>query len=280
MSPRKAKKRMGQILLEAEVITEGQLSNALKRQGKNGQFLSRNLVDLGYVDEDEITQYIAEQYGIPYLSLGRYKLNEDLLGIIPEDISKMYGLIPLDLVGDILTVGVVEAPDEDILSRMEELTGFKIQVMLVTAGDFNRCIQKIYNSYFINDNEELENTEVGRYLNMPSYEGGERRRFPRVRSEIRIKYETKNEYNINSSINVSRGGVLVRSKSPAPVDSYLVIRMELPTSYDDIIVISRVVRVERVTDRNVYLIALNFSSMDARDNIRLAEFIKSVTKNH
>ncbi len=274
MLQRRIEKKIGKILLEAELITEAQLDNALKRQKDNGQYLGRNLIEMGYINEDEITRHIAEQYRIPYVSLDRYNLNKDLLDIIPEETSRAYGLIPLDVIGDILTVGIVDAPDEKVIERIQELTGFKIQVILVTAGDFNQYIRRVYDLSIVNNGKEIDRTKAGRYVKTLLGNRRERRRFPRFGRKLKVKYEFRNEYNINSSINVSQGGILIKSKSPLPVNSHIVIRMELPNWHEDIIIISRVARVERARGRTTYLIGLDFSSMDAMDSRRLTEFLK------
>jgi hypothetical protein len=278
VTPSKVSKKIGQILLEAEVITESELNKALLRQKENGDYLGKNLIELGYIDEDEIVQYIAEQYKIPCVSLDRYEISRDLSNILHEDISRSYGMIPLELIADILTVGIVDVPEEETLRRLEELTGFKIQVVLITYGDFNRYMQRTYDMADGYGNRTFDNTEVGTYIKTPLYEGRERRRFPRFSAEIRIRYEHKDEYNINSSINISQCGVLIRAKSPVPVDSHLVIRMELPTAYEDIIIVSRVVRVERPPEDDTYIVALDFSSMDSADSKKLAGFVKTLTK--
>ncbi len=272
-------KKIDQLLTEAKLITKKQLANALERQKENGLSLGKNLVDLGYINEDKIAQYIAEQYRLPCISLDRCHMNRSLLHAIPESISKAYGIIPIDLIGDILTVGIVDTPDEEVIKRIQEFTGFKIQIMVITAGDFSRCMQEAYNLSVVDNHNEFDKIEMGKYVKTPSYSGKERRRFRRFNKKLKIKYEFRNEYNINSSINVSQGGILIKSKSPLLVDSHIVIRLELPTDHhEDIIVISRVVRVEQAMGKNTYLIALDFSSMKAADNRKLAEFIKSFKK--
>ncbi len=272
-------KKIDRLLIEAKLITKKQLANALERQKESGLSLGKNLVDLDYISEDEIAQYIAEQYRLPYISLDRCYMNKGLLHAVPESISKAYGIIPIDLIGDILTVGIVDMPDEEVIKRIQEFTGFKIQIMVITAGDFTRYIQEAYNLSVVDNHKQFDKIEMGKYVKAPSYSGKERRRFPRFNKKLKIKYEFRNEYNINSSINVSQGGILIKSKSPVPVDSHIVIRLELPVDHhEDIIVISRVVRVEQAKDKNSYLIALDFSSMSAADNRKLAEFIKAFKK--
>lgn len=270
---RRTEKKIGEILVEAELITEDELKDALKRQREIGGRLGKILVGLGYIDEEELIQYIAEQYRIPYVSLDNYILNRDILNIIPEDLSKTYGVIPLDIIGDILTVGISDVPDERIFKRLEELTGYKIQVMLVTANDFARYMQEL-NTFLFSKRKELERLKVGNYIKTPSYKGIERRRFPRFDRELKIKYEFGEEYHIDSSINISQGGILLKTKCPIPVNSHLVVRMELPTSHKEIIVISKVVWVKHLTKEDIYLVGLNFISMDTKDSKRLIEFLK------
>ncbi|MFH1580829.1 MAG: PilZ domain-containing protein [Pseudomonadota bacterium] len=117
------------------------------------------------------------------------------------------------------------------------------------------------------------------YTTCPVYRGEERRRFPRVRKELRVKYMYGDEYNIHSTVNVSQCGALIKSKSPIPVNSRVIIRIELPTSVESIVIISRVVRVEPGESRDFYYIALDFSIMNAGDNRKLAELITSIMKS-
>lgn len=269
-------KRIGEILLDARLITEEQLHKALSRQHENGRSLGINLVDLGYIREEDITRCIAEQYTIPYVSLDRYIPRKDLLHVVPGHVSRTHSLIPLDLVGDILTVGIVDAPDKEIIKLLEKLTGFRIQMMLINPSDFNEYMQNMEDAYdlpVVDTNKGFGGGKPGERIETPSYSGQERRRYPRFDKGVKVKYEIKNEYNINPSINISRGGVLVKSKLPVPVNSYLMVRMEIPTSHEDIIIISRVARVERAN--GTYHIALNFSGMDIRDSKKLSEFLKA-----
>jgi hypothetical protein len=278
MWQKRIEKKIGQILLDADIVTKNQLNTALKRQTKNGQYLGKNLIELGYIDENRITRHLAEQYRVPYVSLSRYKINNDFTNIIPLEISKTYGVIPLDLIGDILAIGIVDAPDEATIKRMEELTGFKIRVLLITSSDFSRYIEKVYDLSIIDYSAEFPKSGIVGFIKTLSYKGKERRRFPRFKKRIKFIYESKDEYNIKPSINVSQGGALVKSKSPVPVGSHLIVRMELPNLHEDIIVISRIVRVERISDKDIYLVALSFTIMDAADSRRLAGFIKLIKK--
>ena len=125
---------------------------------------------------------------------------------------------------------------------------------------------------------EAEKIDTQQYIRTPEYQGRERRRYLRFNLRLKVKYEFKDEVNVNPSINISRGGVLIKSKSPVPVNAHLILRVELPTSHEDVLVISRVVWVEKTEDGDTYLVGISFSSIDSCDNRALVKFMESLGK--
>jgi len=273
---RRKEKKIGQILVDAEIISEEQLDAALEVQKKSGFLLGKIIMNLGYLDEDELIKFIAEQYRIPCVSLERYEFNKELLQVLPEDVSKTYGVIPLDIIGDILTVGIADVPDERMFKRLEDLTGYKVQVMLVTTTDFNQFMQKM-KSMFLVRREAAERIKDGKYIRAPQYTGIDRRRFPRFEEALKIKYEFGEDYHIDSTINISQGGLLIKSKSPVPINSHIVLRMEIPNLHKDLIVVSKIAWIKHVESADVYLLGVSFISMDFSDSARLSEFIRTLS---
>ncbi len=121
-------------------------------------------------------------------------------------------------------------------------------------------------------------TDIARLVETSEYNGKERRRYPRFNLKLRVRYEFKDEVNVNPSVNVSRGGIMIKSKSPIPVNAHIALRIELPTLHEGIIVMSRVVWAEKSDNAGTYVGALSFSSMDSRDNKALTAFIESLGK--
>lgn len=272
------KEKIGEILVKANIITEKQLTDALCRQKEKGERLGKNLAELGHLHEDDIIPYVAKQYRIPFISLDRYNIDSRVYGIIPYDVVRSHKIIPIDLIKNIITLAMVDVPSAEIVKRIEKLTGFKIQVVMITKGDFMRYITRAYDLSVIDKDREWEEATPRQYIKTPEYQGGERRRYRRFNQRMKVKYEFRDEITINQSINISRGGVLIKSKSPVPVNAHLILRIELPASHEDIMVVARVVWVEKVAGMNTYLVALSFSSMDSNDNKALACFIESIGK--
>ena len=57
--------RIGDLLIERELITQQQLETALAEQRKSGQKLGRTLIDLAYVEEKDILDILSSQMNIP-----------------------------------------------------------------------------------------------------------------------------------------------------------------------------------------------------------------------
>src|SRR3989338_3107303 len=146
MSPIKriVSKQLGEILLERGVINEAQLDKALKIQKEKGGLIGQILVMLGYTKEEEIAQVLTVQYGFPYLPLENYEINAEAIKLIPENVAKQYNLIPVDKIGDLMTVAMSNPLNVQAVEDIELITKCKVQVFVSTMTDINNAIKKYY----------------------------------------------------------------------------------------------------------------------------------------
>ena len=231
-----------------------------------------------YISEDEIIPYVAEQRRIPFISLERYDIDSRVAGLLPYEIISTYGVVPLDLIENIMTIAMTDVLSDETIKKIEKLTGFKVKAVMITKGDLRRYVKEAYNLSVVDKDKESAKIGMAEYVDTPEYRGRERRRYMRFNQKLKVKYESREELNINRSLNLSRGGILIKSKLPVPEGTHIILRIELPLRHEDIIVVSRVVWTENLSDEDSYLVALNFSSMDAADNKALVNFIDSLSK--
>ena len=137
-------KQLGELLLDCKLITQQQLEEALVLQKEKGGLLGQILVSLSYLTEEAIAQALTAQYGFPYLPLGGYEIDSDVAKIIPEHVSKQYGLIAVDRVGSILTVAMSNPLNTQAIEDVEMLTHYKVQVFVTTASDVASSIKEVY----------------------------------------------------------------------------------------------------------------------------------------
>ncbi len=120
---RTTRKRLGEILLEERVIGENELWAALQEQRRTGKLLGETLVEMGYASEDDVAGTIVMQFGMPYLSVSKYKISEEMKPIFPARLLRQYQFVPIDRIGNVLVVVAGSLLTPDILSELEQLAG-------------------------------------------------------------------------------------------------------------------------------------------------------------
>ena len=90
--------KLGEMLVKAGMISAEQLEEALESQKGNGEKLGFNLIKLGHVCEDDITQLLSEQFGVPSINLRHFEIDETVINLIPSEVAQKYLILPVNLV--------------------------------------------------------------------------------------------------------------------------------------------------------------------------------------
>ncbi|GHD49002.1 MSHA biogenesis protein MshE [Marinobacter persicus] len=107
----KKKIRIGDLLVQNDVITESQLKTALREQKSTGRKLGRTLVELGYVEEDTLLNILSRQLNVPFVQLRHYQFNSELVKKLPEAMARRFRAIVLAQQGEELLVGMADPLD-------------------------------------------------------------------------------------------------------------------------------------------------------------------------
>ena len=137
-------KQLGELLIERGIINQHQLDKALTLQKDRGGLIGEVLVELGFAKEEDITQALTAQYGFPYLPLANYEINPEIVNIIPSRVARQYLLIPVDKVGNNLTLAMSNPLNVHAVEDVELLSGCSIQVFVSTLSDVKGAIEKYY----------------------------------------------------------------------------------------------------------------------------------------
>lgn len=135
---------IGEILLERKKITTAQLEQALKIQQEGHGILGEILVKLGYVDERDIVVALIVQCGLPYISVNKYKINPEILKLIPADVARAYHVIPLDRIGDVVSVVMTNPLTEDLKQKLEAITSCQVATFISTKKEIDDAILRSY----------------------------------------------------------------------------------------------------------------------------------------
>lgn len=154
MAKRIFTKRIGEVLMERGVITPPQLEQALARQKERGGLVGQHLVQLGFCTEEEIALALTAQYSFPYLPLDNYELDDGLASLIPEAVARQYCLIPIDRIGNALTVAMADPSNVQAVEDVELLTKCTVQTFVSTPSDIVKAIDKYYKRRHVNGQPE------------------------------------------------------------------------------------------------------------------------------
>lgn len=135
---------MGELLIERGLISQHQLEKALAQQQNKGGLIGEILVELGFAREEDIAQALTAQYGFPYLPLSNYDINTDVLNIIPGRVARQYLLIPIDKIGNNLTIAMSNPLNIQAVEDVELLSGCSVQTFVSTSSDVKKAILKYY----------------------------------------------------------------------------------------------------------------------------------------
>ncbi|SFT29446.1 GspE/PulE family protein [Paenibacillus sp. BC26] len=138
------KKRLGDLLIESNVISEEQLQQALREQGKTKQKLGDLLITQGYITEQQLFEVLEYQLGIPHVSLFKYQIEPSITQIIPESLARRYQAIPIHKEGGKLLVAMADPLDYFAIEELRMSTGFRIEPAISGRDELQRAIARHY----------------------------------------------------------------------------------------------------------------------------------------
>src|SRR6516162_9965000 len=100
--------RLGELLLREKLISLQQLRHAQEEQQKSGQNLGYTLAKLGYVSDDEITNFLSSQYRVPTVNLDEYEIDAEILALVKKDQCERHHVIPVSRTGNSLIVAMAD----------------------------------------------------------------------------------------------------------------------------------------------------------------------------
>jgi type IV pilus assembly protein PilB len=140
----KGKKRIGDLLLEYNYITQKQLENALEAQKEMDMRLGQVLIELGYISEEELTDALEIQLNIPRVKLNNYLLNTHLSQYVSENIARRHHAVPYEIEGETLKVAIQDPTDLVAIENIEVNSGMKVEIAIATQSEIMRAINQIY----------------------------------------------------------------------------------------------------------------------------------------
>ncbi len=140
------RKKLGEMLVEEDLITAEQLENALELQRRQGGELSEVLVNQGLVKAEDLAAVLSVQLNVPLIDFKRHMVQPNALRLIPQDMARKHTLIPLDVVGDVLVVVMADPEDIRTIEDIKAQAKMRVEVALGIPADIEQAIDLNYRS--------------------------------------------------------------------------------------------------------------------------------------
>lgn len=136
--------RLGDLLVEGNVITEDQLMDALKQQKSTGQRLGSMLVNLGYVGEEQLLRFLAQQLEIDYIDLPNFKVNQSVIGNLSEIQARRFRTLVIDEKPEGFFIAMADPTDLHRYDQIQAILKKPVKVGVAKEADIIRNIDLFY----------------------------------------------------------------------------------------------------------------------------------------
>lgn len=141
-----SKKRIGELLMEAGLISRVQLEEALRVQRETGGKTAEILIRLGFIEPARFMQFLTRTSQAPSVDLCNYEIPEDVVKLVPREFALKHEVFPIDKLSRLLTLGMAFPLDSRTIQELEQQTGLRVKPVLCRAEDVRLAINRYYRS--------------------------------------------------------------------------------------------------------------------------------------
>lgn len=159
----KNKQKIGELLVDLNILTQEDLDRALQEQKHTGERLGATLLKMELLSEEDLDYLLGRQLDIPSINLENYKPSPDLLATIPEKVIKKYQVLPISVDGKSLTVATASPRDLVLMDDLSYITDLKIAPVVTSITALERKIEELFQkpvsweeSLKVNETEDFE----------------------------------------------------------------------------------------------------------------------------
>jgi hypothetical protein len=139
-----ARKKLGEILIQAGVLDEMKLRAALGEQQRWGGPLGKILIDMKFISEDALVQALSHQLNFPAVRLENRDIAARALDLVPVEVCEQHQLIPFNIDGKFLEVAMADPTNLSIIDELRIKTRLNVRAYLAGPRTIHRAVQQHY----------------------------------------------------------------------------------------------------------------------------------------
>lgn len=153
--------RLGELLVRSRRISLEQLKAAQDSQKKDGVSLGYALAKMGFISDQEITQFLSQQYRVQAIDLSEYEIDPDVLKLITQEVCGRHKIIPVSRAGASLIVAMADPSNLHAIDDIKFLTGYNVEPVVASESAIQTAIERYYAAPEINYDEIMDGFDEG-----------------------------------------------------------------------------------------------------------------------
>jgi MSHA biogenesis protein MshE len=141
----KLKMRLGDLLVHEHIISNEQLMQALNSQKTSGRKLGDTLIELGYISEQQLLEFFAQQLDVPFLDISQRRISTEVALLLPEVHARRLRAIIIEDQGDSVLLGMSDPADLSALDQLEQMLAPKtLKLAVVMESQLYDAFDSLY----------------------------------------------------------------------------------------------------------------------------------------
>jgi type IV pilus assembly protein PilB len=136
--------KLGDLLVKAKLVTSEQVEAALQSQRDEGGKFGEALVRIGAASEEDITETLSQQFGVPSIDLAHFEIDPTIIKVVPGEVARKYGVLPVNKTGATLTIAMSDPTNVFAMDDIKFMTGYNVEPVVASEASLRRAIDKHY----------------------------------------------------------------------------------------------------------------------------------------
>ena len=136
--------KLGDLLVKAKLVTPEQVDAALVSQRAEGGKFGEALIRIGAVSEQDITETLSQQFGVPSIDLAHFEIDPAIIKVVPGEVARKYGVLPVNKTGATLTIAMSDPTNVFAMDDIKFMTGYNVEPVVASEASLRRAIDKHY----------------------------------------------------------------------------------------------------------------------------------------
>jgi type IV pilus assembly protein PilB len=136
--------RIGELLVREKMLSIQQLQQAQEESKRTGRRLGATLARLGFVRDQELTQFVARQYSLPAINLGDIDIEPAVLGLVKRDVCEKHQVIPIRRHGSTLVVAMADPSNIYAIDELKFLTQYNVEPVVASETAIEQALSRYY----------------------------------------------------------------------------------------------------------------------------------------